>query len=69
MSAVLKRETMVLVVMRDICFVVHHQKIPERQVLHLLFVLTVMFDKQGQPQHLVKLRVGVYIKREKGQRQ
>jgi len=64
MGWVLKWKFIVVCVMRDVCVVVHHQKLPKGNIAHQFFVLREMLYKQRQSKYFMHLRIGVDIEHE-----
>ncbi len=55
---ILKRQPHVLIIMRNIGFIVHDEEFPKGHVIDLRTMFSVMLHQQGQSQYLMKLRSG-----------
>ena len=55
---ILKRQPHVLIIMRNIGFIVHDEEFPKGHVINLRPMFCVMLHQQWQSQYLMKLRSG-----------
>lgn len=61
MTGHFERELTIMVIVIYIRLIVHYQKLPERHIRNLLFVLSIMFEQHRQSQRFVQLCVGVDV--------
>jgi hypothetical protein len=65
MVSIFERESLILIIVRHIGFVMHRQEFEKRHIFYLLPVLGIMLDQNRKTQRLVKLRVRVDVKNKK----